>query len=512
VSHADDRRRLALADFEVAASVSKDLLPSTLNDLLLKHGKSSRRYEVILPNTYLAKVAGRYREELRLGRVPADAGIKPEDVRAELLLIPSASRVGKALVVSATLADLKSLQPVATFVVECPEDSPGGPGELVGLLWRRIELEVVWLFETGGRIRHLVADDRTVAFWSHDGHLYVLDRPTGRQLWKRDEAVFDDPIVTDAAVYFSDKDGLHKVGRDTGIEGWLLPVKGGGSAPVRTGKHVFFGGLDNFLWCVNDADGKEVWRYAYRDLKWSSNVRPTPAVVDGDRVYFTCDSKVHCVRRADGKPVWQTATETGFPHRLVVFKGDLYLIGAESNLLQSFAAADGKRLWNYHLHWPAGNKSYPRPLDSLPFGLQGLAKCMISTKVVASDESLFFGLSTEKRQAFLTCLKPSNAQVRWNYLVEEPDDPIIAQPTLAGNSVFFTTIFGRVYAVNTDTGRKHWKLDLEDLDGATLLRSGEKGTTPPNARPFALATQPVVVGNVVYFGTMKGSVYAVKWR
>jgi len=510
-SCADDRRRLALADFEVAESVRRDLLPSTLNDLLLENGKHSKRYLVTLPSTYLAKVADRYREELRQGRVPAEAGIKPDEVGADLLLIPSVSRVGRALVLSATLADLKTFKPVGSVVVEWPDDKPGAPGNAVGMLWRRIELKVVWAFETGGRIRHLVADDRTLAFWSHDGHLYVLDRATGRQMWKCDEIVFDDPALTDTALYFTDRAGLHKVERNTGKEVWLLPVKGGGSAPVHTGKHVLFGGMDNYLWCVNDDNGKEVWRYAYHDSKWSSNVRPTPPAVDGERAYFTANAKVQCVKLTDGKPVWQTISETGFTHRLAVFKGDVYLIGADSHLLQSFVATDGKRLWNYHLKWTAGNKNY-RPLDNLPFGLRGLADSMISTRLAVSETSIFFGLETEKRRAFLTCVKPSDHRVRWSFVTEEPNDVIIDQPTMAGEFVFFSTLFGLVYAVNADTGRKQWKLDVGELDGAALLKPAEREKSPPNARPFELATRPVVVGNVVYFGTMKGSVYAVRWR
>jgi outer membrane protein assembly factor BamB len=89
---------------------------------------------------------------------------------------------------------------------------------------------------------------------------------------------------------------------------WKAAVGQGFSTVSVVGDHVFTMGnaeSKDTVWCLNAADGKEVWKFSYP----CGNVdhpgtRCTPTV-DGDKVYtLSHQGDLYCLKAADGKEVW----------------------------------------------------------------------------------------------------------------------------------------------------------------------------------------------------------------
>jgi outer membrane protein assembly factor BamB len=177
-----------------------------------------------------------------------------------------------------------------------------------------------WRFATGGRVRSspAVADGRLFV-GSADGTLYALDVASGRELWRFDteghaleSATFGfdrrtiqaSPAVADGRVFIGSRDGfLYAVDAATGRQLWRVDhsMSWVNTSPAVAGGLVFAGSSDErFLQAVDAGTGRERWRLPTERPVWSS-----PAVA-GDMVYVGDGSgTVYAVDRASGKERWR---------------------------------------------------------------------------------------------------------------------------------------------------------------------------------------------------------------
>ena len=141
--------------------------------------------------------------------------------------------------------------------------------------------EVKWSFQTGNNIRSTPALYKGVGYFgSDDGHLYALDIQTGKLQWKFQAAgaVSSSPAVYHGTVYIEAGDAaFHAVDANIGREKWTVKtdapippdpkLMSNGkwefehASPVIAGDAVYFGGADGYLYALDPATGKQMWRF-----------------------------------------------------------------------------------------------------------------------------------------------------------------------------------------------------------------------------------------------------------
>jgi len=150
---------------------------------------------------------------------------------------------------------------------------------------------------------------------------------------------------------------------------WKNPIGPGFSAPIITGGKVIY--LDDqngqeVAHCLVAVTGKEIWHTAYATSEgdeWGSGPRTTP-FVDGDRVYFqSMNGEFRCLNVADGKVLWGFAFKNygiGFSTKSAdgtaarrgnngsgIVEGDyVYVpVGAKGASIVCFDKLKGKEIW-----------------------------------------------------------------------------------------------------------------------------------------------------------------------
>jgi hypothetical protein len=135
---AGEKVGVAVADVRIPEGLMKDLDPGTVKDLLLACGRRSDRYELRLPNTYLAEILKEHRLRVQLDRrLPEELKIEYGRLDAQMLLLPTLSRPDGYYIFTATLVNLKSNKPLDQFVVEGKKEDK--LSDLAGKLWEKVD-------------------------------------------------------------------------------------------------------------------------------------------------------------------------------------------------------------------------------------------------------------------------------------------------------------------------------------------------------------------------------------
>lgn len=224
-----------------------------------------------------------------------------------------------------------------------------GAGEVLAV--DRATGRVEWRFATRGRVRSSpTVSDGTVYVGSFDGHLYALDAGSGVLKWKfatqgvtidSDQAGFDrrsiqsSPAVTADLVVVGARDGhLYGIERTTGKERWNVDhqISWVVASPAIAGDRAIVGSSDGrFVHAVKLATGKEIWR-----SRTDSNVLSSPAVAGGRIVVGDESGAVLAFDAATGRELWRFRTGDGVSSSPLVRGGRVY-IGSDDGRLYALA-------------------------------------------------------------------------------------------------------------------------------------------------------------------------------
>jgi outer membrane protein assembly factor BamB len=180
----------------------------------------------------------------------------------------------------------------------------GADGAVYGLDWD--SGAVRWSTMTGGRVRSSpAAADSTVYIGSFDGKLYALDVKTGSARWtfaSRGTAlnsadfgydrrsIQSSPVIRDSIVYIGSRDGhLYAIDRETGREVWKYAHDETSwviATPATRDSLVIDGSSDaHFVHALRVADGSEVWRQKTYHSVWGSPLIAGDVVVVPEGAY-----------------------------------------------------------------------------------------------------------------------------------------------------------------------------------------------------------------------------------
>lgn len=395
-----------------------------------------------------------------------------------------------------------------------------GPRELHGVKWR---------FPTGDRIvSSPVASGGILYFGSDDNNVYAVDAATGREKWRfvTRGPVPCTPAVAGGLVYFGSYDGhFYAVEADTGHVRWKFLTGGERrfeakgihgflpknqtipdpfdvflSSPVVADGAVYFGSGDGNVYALDAATGDLRWKFATGDV-----VHASPAI-DSATIYVgSWDSYFYAIDAATGNEKWRfhggedpmAHNQVGFQSSPVVANGVVYTGCRDSNLY-ALDAATGKEKWRF-----PNNGSWVI-----------VSPVVVDGKVVfaTSDSSLF-------HIADATTGKP--------VLHESTKSYVFSSPAVAGGIAYYGVLNGTLEARDLNNGKLLWQYQTDaskknqnwvlnsdrGANGYFLFRSSWREApivaTDTQFRAGVIFSSPLVMDNVVYFGSTDGFLYAL---
>lgn len=189
---------------------------------------------------------------------------------------------------------------------------------------------------------------------SLDGHLYALDRATGKERWRYDakEEVGSEPVVAGGLVYVATlQDTVLALDAKTGAWKWHQRREASGGFTIRgVATPIVAGGV---LYAAY-SDGTVVALDAKSgSLRWERRVAPKGDFMDVDglaldvgRLYAAAYSgSLVAMEAASGKVIWEVKAPQAC--RVAAAKG--YLAAVTTDKVLFLTGKDGKELWNLPL-------------------------------------------------------------------------------------------------------------------------------------------------------------------
>ena len=388
---------------------------------------------------------------------------------------------------------------------------------------------VKWKFHTDGQLFSSPAVIGDTAFvGSTDGNLYAIDLKAGTLKWKfKTEArITSSPAVSDGAVFFESYDGnFYSVDSATGKLKWKFPTAGERrftakhlhgslpagetmpdpfdfylSSPAVWNGNVYFGSGDGNVYALQAASGTLQWKFKTGDV-----VHASPAISDGTLFIGSWDSYFYAIDAISGKEKWRfktgedpdTHNQVGIQSSALISGGMVYFGCRDSNLY-ALDAATGKQKWAFNNKgsWVIGS---PTVQDG---------KLYFTT----SDSGLFHAVDAKSGTDIFSL------KFLW---------PMFSSPAIAGNTLYLGTQDGKLIAIDLTAQKIAWTFQT---DGARQY--GPMYTKPDGSPNYEIVytenfydnmvagvskmlsmgtvfSSPVVVGDVIYFGSTDGNLYAL---
>jgi outer membrane protein assembly factor BamB len=390
---------------------------------------------------------------------------------------------------------------------------------------------VKWTFKAGGPIVGSAAlAAGTVYFGDYGGRLHAIDQQTGREKWhfKSSMPIASSPAVTEQSVFFVSSAGaLVALDPATGKPRWVFvadyekkfearnlhgypPVAQTipdawdlfiSSPAVAQGK-VFFGAGDGGVYAVDAQSGVLQWKFSTGDV-----VHASPAVAGGTVYIGSWDGNLYALDADSGKPKWvfragqdpAIHNQVGFQSSPAVVDGVVY-VGCRDAHVYAIDANTGVKKWDYPT-----SKSWVNGTPAVRDGV---------VYVGTADSSRFMALDAR------------TGRLRFNF---DARSYVFSSAALAGNSAYFGSHNGRLYALDATSGKLQWEFQTaaaQQNSGRILNADGSlnQDAFAPVFGDFqdmyvdfyrytqvgAIMASPVVDNGVVYIGSMDGNFYALQ--
>jgi len=400
-------------------------------------------------------------------------------------------------------------------------DSPG-PKQFTG---------VKWTFKAGGPIvTSPTIADGVVYIGAMDGHLYAIDQQTGKEKWnfKSRMPVQSSAAISGGTVYFVSSAGsLAALDAANGKPKWVLPVEYERrfeaknlhglpsaaqtipdawdiftSSPAVANGKVYFGSADGGVYAADAQTGVLQWKFSTGDV-----VHASPAVVNNTVYIGSWDSYLYAIDADTGQEKWRFKTgedpvihnQVGFQSSPVVVDGTIY-VGCRDAHVYAIDAATGHKKWDYPT-----SKSW-----------------VIGTPAVR-DGVVYVGTSDSAR---FMALDAKTGRLRFNF---DAKGYMFSSAALAGDLAYVGDHNGKLYAIDTKTGKLAWEFQVEASKKDPMKVLTQDGGLNPDA--FApvfgdfedmyvdfyrfvtigsIFSSPAVDQGVVFVGSMDGNLYALQ--
>jgi outer membrane protein assembly factor BamB len=347
-----------------------------------------------------------------------------------------------------------------------------------------------WKFKSEARITSSPAlAQGIVYFTSYDGKCYAVDAATGTLKWKFQTAgehrftakhihgtlpeaeampdPFDfylsSPTLAGGAVFFGSGDGnVYSLDAATGKLNWKFHTGDVVHAsPAISNGTLYIGSWDSYFYALDAATGKEKWRFKTgedADIHNQVGIQSSAAVADGI-VYFGCrDSNFYALDAATGQKKWTFNNKGSWVITSpAIYDGRVYFGTSDTKSFYAFdSKTGGQPVITLKLTWP-----------------------IFSSPAIAGD-TVYFG----SHDGILRAVDLKTGQVAWSFKTDG------ATQNLAGFS-------------KPDGTTNYEAVFTEDFYDNLMI-----GVYKLFATGSILAS-PVVAGDTVYFGSTDGNLYAL---
>lgn len=329
-------------------------------------------------------------------------------------------------------------------------------------------------------VRHDVAQNMSPSF--EDGWKLSLElsKPL---LWryKTRQPVEAPPVIYKDWLILGSRDGfLYCLENATGKLLWktqLGPMADVVSQPLLLGDRAYAGCFDGNLYCVDAPTGKVLW-----NARAGGMLRSAPTVSDdGTTVFITSDSgRMLAVNADTGELKWQNNTAAGIICSAVPWNGKVF-VAATDGTLMSLKQSDGSETWRVNLG--AGISGTPGLLDGKLYAgcWNGQMHCLeaatgkaiwkfdsrsaVGTSPLFIDDTLLFG----NEDGWLFRLAALDGRQIWQFRAR---GAIRSTPELihGGTQVIFGCADGALYALNIADGAPAWKFHADGPVYSRVLR------------------------------------------
>ncbi|MFC0515011.1 PQQ-binding-like beta-propeller repeat protein [Mucilaginibacter angelicae] len=384
--------------------------------------------------------------------------------------------------------------------------------------------------------------------------------------------IFSSPAVAGGMVYIGSEDhNLYAVDLQSGKQVWKFTTGGAvSSSPAVQGNTICFGSYDGYYYMLNAKTGKLNWKFKTGGerkvgAKGLWTMKPlnkymddlydfflSSPVFDDDAknptVYFgSSDSKFYALDAGTGKLKWVFKTNGIIHTSPALYNGKVYF-GSWDTYLYALNANDGKLVWKF--------KTADHPVYHLLEGVQASPACSNGMVYFGSRDSYFYALNAENgtlawkynanNSWILTTAAIQNNTVYFGtsdtYLFVAADaltgkpkfsykgnGYLYSSPALSASTAFFGDFTGKLFAVDLASGKPTgvFKTTGRNLNAATILKQdtlnfdhAAKGADNSLYQTGievmdklytlgSIVSSPVIAGDVIYFGSADGSLYAI---
>jgi outer membrane protein assembly factor BamB len=295
-----------------------------------------------------------------------------------------------------------------------------------------------------------------VYFASDDGNLYSVDSKTGYKIWALNIGNNINRV-------------LPSLSNTPGDIYWDYMQ----SSPCLSNGIIYIGSGDSSLYAVDANNGSLKWK-----MKTGGIIRSSPCVYEGIVYVGSFDGYIYAFNAKDGAKEWAFNARGQYNHVQPsprVVDGILYC-GARNPFFYAIDAKTGKEIWKH----------------SFDFS-------WVESSAAVVDGKVYVG-SSDLRTVFSFDAKSGNV----NWALKVPGDTW-SSPCFDNGTVFIglasygsradTLTGGGILAINSTDGTIKWKVDC----GNSLFMGG-------------VVSSPLVFKDVVYYGSLDGKIYAVKFQ
>ena len=332
--------------------------------------------------------------------------------------------------------------PVATGVPAGKEK--GTPGAVVE--WARAE-------EFAGNSPHNpLAVRGKVIVGTDDGEVRAYRSDDGEPLWVHSHGnrIFHRPSSDGERVFFTSSAGLTALSLKDGSRLWALGLAHCDGPPLAVPGRgmVCVGGHDGNLYAADAKTGRQLWRSDYltdapadppgfpgaRARMTNTKARPSALASDGDAIFLSVfdQCRVVAFAAADGKRLWDFQSK-GWVYGAALPTDDRVFFGSQDRHVYCLDKRTGAKVWDY--------KTEGR----------------IESGGAAGKGHVYFASC----DGSLYCLKQSDGGLRWRFRTAPPEGAtraIYSTPLLGPDAVYFAAGEGRAYSVRRRTGERRWEV------------------------------------------------------
>jgi len=229
---------------------------------------------------------------------------------------------------------------------------------------------------------------------------------------------------------------------------WKFKAMGSiNSAVTVQNGNVYFGANDGSIYCLNESDGKLVWKFKVKNSEQGARKHFTTPVINNNRLYIGgADKQFYCIDAVNGKKLWQVEADDWIRSSPVIDDKNIH-----------FATISG-RLYNVKpngkIRWYKKISSHAIYADLVGNGGELLITdsnlklyCYNINGKKLWEKSILSAFTNEKGERIFT------DQLSGGTFYQ-------SKPTAADGNLVFGTPSGFLYSVNAETGKEIWKFEM----------------------------------------------------